>query len=307
MKNIDDKKIEMKERMKLKLEFSEKVKNNENNKVIKRLKNIKNNELPKIKVINYVKNNEVKGNELYNINITNNDKSYIIYNKIKNGVNKSFKRKIELNKNNKTPEKSSHSLQNMNLISFNENINNIYKKVTINDFNNKVIEHKNIYNMIDNLDNIINTSIINKKIDGIDKNEKNDRKRLKLIKKKTIKNYLENERKNKNVKANKYYSEKISPRKFGNNNTNDVFIEDEPKNKINLNKKMIYKEDVLNKNYYDLENKNKILEINDNKNKNKSEKKNKKNISEDEESSDVTIVSLSSGDIKDISSDFDNF
>jgi hypothetical protein len=92
--NFDEKKTKIKERLKLKLEYSEKIKNQENSKILKKLNNIKNKELPKIKVLNYLNHNS-DDIDSFNYSFKNNNKNNpIIYNKIKSKEikqNKSYK------------------------------------------------------------------------------------------------------------------------------------------------------------------------------------------------------------------------
>ena len=152
---FDEKKTKIKERLKLKLEYSEKIKNNENNKMFRKYNNIKNIELPKIKILNYLNNNSEDIDLYKNIfNSNYNNENYILYNKIKKLYNINHKNGKETIIKNYKAKNSPKNMHNMNLISFNENINNIYKKVTINDFN-KEINNKGFYKMLQNLDNIL--------------------------------------------------------------------------------------------------------------------------------------------------------
>ena len=334
---FEEKKSKIKERFKLKLEYSEKVKNNENNKVLKKFSNIKNNELPKIKILNYLNNNNIENLDSYYNNIT--DNNYILYNKIKKGLN-IHKNENDQNTKNNEKKNSPNNLHNMNLISFNENINNIYKKVTINDFN-KEINQKDYDDMMQNLDNILESNSPEKSIDDISyKNRKispkysfkqnNSHKNGKIVlnfkedeygipeetytninklKKKGKKiNYMRTNSIHHNIKKEnmfkkKYYTNKSSVKKIEDNYNNSDILETEEnfKNKFdNLkNKKIIYEEDL-----YQI-NKDNIKKSFDLGIKNHNFIKDKlNNNSEEDESSDITIVSLVSDDIKDISSDF---
>ena len=335
---FDEKKTKIKERFKLKLEYSEKIKNKENSKILKKLNIIKNKELPKIKVLNRLNQNSDDIDSFNYNNLINNNS--MLYKKIKNN-------EIKSNQKYNTAKTSNENLQNMNLISFNENINNIYKKVTINDFNNKEINQKMFYNMIQSIDNILepnstfdkkneekNYNYKNKKImtqnysnysfknddlllNILDhskeipeeesyspcKNKKNDGKegnRFNFLRSKTI----YNKHKNQNVIKKKYYTNKGSPKKIEINCDNDNNIDILETDQNTINKKVLFEEDLSynnnNKNLkksFDLGMKNKYIKKN---------KNNIKNNSEEEESSDVTIESLCSEDIKDISSDFSN-
>ena len=330
----EEKKSKIKERLKLKLEYSEKIKNNENNKLLKKYNYIKNKEQAKIKILNYLNNNEEI--DLPNINTNTND-NLTLHNKIKKGYNIHPKKEKEIIKKNYTT-KNSH---NMNLISFNENINNIYRKATINDFNNKEINNKVFYNMLQNLDNILEINSPDKTSEDI--SYKNSKKSPKYSE--NSKNSYKNDRilsnlsnqnnDNSNIeesntpismknhgnrfnflranttyndvkKPKKYLTNKSSPKKvkskyINENNLDILDTEQNIKNKFNnfKTKKIIYEED------FDYVNKEKIKKSFDlgNNNKDFNQEINKENNSE-EESSDVTIVSLCSEDIKDISSDF---
>ena len=236
-------------------------------------------------------------------------------------------------------------MHNMNLISFNENINNIYKKVTINDFN-KEINQKDYDYMMQNSDNILESNSPEKSIEDISyKNRKNSpkytfkqnnsHKNEKIIlkfkedeygipeegynnnsKHKKIgneNNYIRtnsthNNIKKQNIFKKKYYTNKPSVKKLEDNYYNNSYIletEDNYKNKFNnlKNKKILYEEDIYQinkdniKKSFDLGIKNHYFNNSTN-----NEKLNKN--SEEEESSDITIVSFLSEDIKDISSDF---
>jgi hypothetical protein len=68
---------------------------------------------------------------------------------------------------------SSKKPKNMNLISFNENINNIYKKITINDFNNKEINQKVFYNVVHNTHHNLESNSEDIKIEDMDYQTKN--------------------------------------------------------------------------------------------------------------------------------------
>ena len=340
---FDEKKTKIKERFKLKLEYSEKIKNKENSKILKKLSNFKNKELPKIKVLNRLNQNSDDIDSFNYNNLINNNS--MLYKKIKNN-------EIKSNQKYNTAKTSNENLQNMNLISFNENINNIYKKVTINDFNNKEINQKMFYNMIQNIDNILEPNlIVDKKYEvknynyknkiipqnssnntfknddlllsilnqskeipeeeepySPGKNRKNDGKegnRFNFLRSKTI----YNKHKYPNIIKKKYYTNKGSPKKVEINCDNDNNIDILETDQNTINKKILYEEDLSynnnnNKNIlkksFDLDMKNKNLNIKKNK------KYIKQNNSEEEESSDVTIESLCSEDIKDISSDFSN-
>lgn len=334
----EEKKSKIKERLKLKLEYSEKIKNNENNKLLKKYNYIKNNEQAKIKILNYLNNNEEI--DLPNINTNAND-NLTIHNKIKKGYNIHPKKEKEIIKKNYTTKNSPKNSHNMNLISFNENINNIYRKVTINDFNNKEINNKEFYNMLQNLDNILEINSPDKTSEDISyknskkspkysENSKNSYKNDRLLS-----NLLNQNNDNSNIeesktpismknhgnrfnflranttyndvkKPKKYLTNKSSPKKvkskyINENNLDILDTEQNIKNKFNnfKTKKIIYEED------FDYVNKEKIKKSFDlgNNNKDFNQEINKENNSE-EESSDVTIVSLCSEDIKDISSDF---
>ena len=338
---FEEKKSKIKERFKLKLEYSEKVKNNENNKVLKKFSNIKNNELPKIKILNYLNNNNIENLDSYYNNI--NDNNYILYNKIKKGLN-IHKNENDQNAKNNANKNSPNNMHNMNLISFNENINNIYKKVTINDFN-KEMNQKDYDYMMQNLDNILESNSPEKSIEDISyKNRKispkysfkqnNSHKNEKLVlnfkedeygipeetytninkhKKKGNKiNYMRTNSTHNNIKKQnmfkkKYYTNKSSVKKIEDNYNNSDILETEEicKNKFdNLkNKKIIYEEDLYHINKDNIK-KSFDLGIKNHDFINYTNKDKLNNSSEEDESSDITIVSLESDDIKDISSDF---
>lgn len=324
---FEEKKSIIKERLKLKLEYSKKIKNKENNKILKKLNNIKNKELPKIKVLNIHNSTD---NDSFNYNIMNNSKSnYMIYNKIKKNENNS---NIKYN--------TKQSPENLNLISFNENINNIYKKVTINDFNNKEIDQKMFYNMMQNLDNFLEQNTVNNVVDigeqNLDdknllkqtnnshnnekfllnllssnkeefhlpekgnKKEKNDGNRFNFLRSKTLYN---NHKYSKSINK-KYHTNKSSIKKIDINCDNDNILDIL---KTEQNKKILYDDDIsyINKGNNALK-KSFDIEI---KKKNISLEKRHDNFRKDnseDESSDVTIISFCSEDIKDISSDFSN-
>jgi hypothetical protein len=139
----EERKSKIKERIKLKLEYSEKIKNEENNKVLKKITKMKKKEFPKLNVFN--SNN--MDSDSYNLN---KNKNYKIFNKLKSGI-------ITRQKNNILDKSTPPNMENMKLISYNENINNIYKKVTINDYNNKDMDQNVFYNII-NVDNICETN-----------------------------------------------------------------------------------------------------------------------------------------------------
>lgn len=352
--NFDDKKTKMKERLKLKLEYSEKIKNLENNKMLKKLKIINNNELPKIKVLNSY-NNYIEEIDSYN-----NGSNYIISNKNKKGNNSNLseKNEVDISQSNLSKSSSKKS-KNMNLISFNENINNIYKKITINDFNNKEINQKVFYNVVNNTHNNLETNSDDIKMEDMDyqaknkisykysdkvvgsykddklllnilnqnkedynipqiqntqiKKTKKDDKRFKFLRTKTTLNSNTNPL----ALKNKYNTNKSSVNKLINSENEikfDILDTDENKKKKYNNfirKKTIYKEDTyyLKKDNLNL-NKSNNNEISSNDyisnipNKKLDEPKNK---SSEDESSDVTIFSFLSEDIKDISSDFFDF
>ena len=84
----------------------------------------------------------------------------------------SGKNKVEYNQNNLS-KSSSKNPKNMNLISFNENINNIYKKITINDFNNKEIKQKVFYNVVHNTHHNLESNSEDIKIEDMDYQTKN--------------------------------------------------------------------------------------------------------------------------------------
>lgn len=324
----------MKERLKLKLEYSEKIKNLENNKMLKKLNILQNKELPKIKVLN----------------------SYNNY--IGNNSNMNKKNEAEFTQSSLS-KSSSKKPKNMNLISFNENINNIYKKITINDFNNKEINQKIFYNVVHNTHNNLESNSDDIKIEDMDyqtknkipykysdkvvgsyKNEqllfnilnknkedynipekqktqikktKKDDERFNFLRTKTSINTITKPL----VIKNKYNTNKSSVNKLL-KSENDItfdFLEtnEKKKKKYNnfINKKTVYEED----NYYlkkDNLNLKQSYNIEISKNDYISNITNKKleeakNKSSEDESSDVTIFSFLSEDIKDISSDFFDF
>ena len=332
--NFDEKKTKMKERLKLKLEYSEKIKNLENNKMLKKLNILQNKELPKIKVLNSYNN-------------------YIGNNSNMNKKNEAEFAQSSLSKS------SSKKPKNMNLISFNENINNIYKKITINDFNNKEINQKIFYNVVHNTHNNLESNSDDIKIEDMDyqtknkipykysdkvvgsyKNEqllfnilnknkedynipekqktqikktKKDDERFNFLRTKTSINTITKPL----VIKNKYNTNKSSINKLL-KSENDItfdFLEtnEKKKKKYNnfINKKTVYEED----NYYlkkDNLNLKQSYNIEISKNDYISNITNKKleeakNKSSEDESSDVTIFSFLSEDIKDISSDFFDF
>ena len=332
--NFDEKKTKMKERLKLKLEYSEKIKNLENNKMLKKLNILQNKELPKIKVLN----------------------SYNNY--IGNNSNMNKKNEAEFTQSSLS-KSSSKKPKNMNLISFNENINNIYKKITINDFNNKEINQKIFYNVVHNTHNNLESNSDDIKIEDMDyqtknkipykysdkvvgsyKNEqllfnilnknkedynipekqktqikktKKDDERFNFLRTKTSINTITKPL----VIKNKYNTNKSSVNKLL-KSENDItfdFLEANEKKKKKYNnfikKKTIYEED----NYYlkkDNLNLKQSYNIEISKNDYISNITNKKleeakNKSSEDESSDVTIFSFLSEDIKDISSDFFDF
>ena len=341
MKNAyNEKKTKIKERLKLKLEYSEKIKNNENNKILKKFSNIKNNELPKLKILNYLNNNS-EDIDLFNnnFNSNNNNDNFIIYNKIKKGYNIHPKNKKETIKKNYTTKDSPKNMHNMNLISFNENINNIYKKVTINDFN-KEMNNKEFYNMLQNLDNILEISSPEKNLENqtlkkikkispknseISKNSQNDKLLLNILSQNNENNNNIEESINQNKshkndgkrfnflrsnttfidikKQKKNYTNKSSLKKFYNEENLDILdTEQNIQNKSNnlRAKKKVFEEDF---NYINKDKCKKSFDLGENK-KDFIPKIDKDNNSDEEENSDVTIVSFCSEDIKDISSDF---
>ena len=332
--NFDEKKTKMKERLKLKLEYSEKIKNLENNKMLKKLNILQNKELPKIKVLN----------------------SYNNY--IGNNSNMNKKNEAEFTQSSLS-KSSSKKPKNMNLISFNENINNIYKKITINDFNNKEINQKIFYNVVHNTHNNLESNSDDIKIEDMDYQTKNkipykysdkvvgsykneqllfnilnknkedynipekqktqikktrkDDERFNFLRTKTSINTITKPL----VIKNKYNTNKSSVNKLL-KSENDItfdFLEtnEKKKKKYNnfINKKTVYEED----NYYlkkDNLNLKQSYNIEISKNDYISNITNKKleeakNKSSEDESSDVTIFSFLSEDIKDISSDFFDF
>ena len=329
--NFDDKKSKMKERLKLKLEYSEKIKNLENNKMLKKLNILQNKELPKIKVLN----------------------SYNNY--IGNNSNMNKKNEAEFTQSSLS-KSSSKKPKNMNLISFNENINNIYKKITINDFNNKEIKQKVFYNVVHNthhnlesnsedikiedmdyqtknkvpykysdkvvgsykdgqlLLNILNQNKVDYNIPEKQKTPVNDR--FKFLRTKTTLNSTSKPL----ALRNKYNTNKSSVNKLLNseNDINFDFLETDENKKQKYNnfnnfikKKTVYEEDTY---YLKADNLNLKKSYNNEKNSNDSisnipNKKldEPKNKSSENESSDVTIFSFISEDIKDISSDFFDF
>jgi len=329
------KKTKIKERLKQKLEYSEKIKDIEYNKKIKKYHNIKNKELPKIKVLNYIKNNNIaEGDNNYNQKLNINEKYFglksLNYNNYKS-YNTEFNINDSLN--------NSQNLKGMNLISFNENINNIYKKITINGFNNKEMNKSVYYNIIsqqnvkaksNNKINNKNKKIIPKKfshkvlgayekvdevLNALSQNKgeyaipeaqdtsfnsyENNGNRFNFLKANNMKNIINNQ----NLDNKKYYTNKSSLRKY---DKNLDYLENEEKP---INKK-IYEEDVyfINKDNLKLE---KSLDLKSNENDCiiKKDLKNLDNSSsknEIDEISDVTLVSFISEDIKDISSDFSN-
>ena len=332
--NFDEKKTKMKERLKLKLEYSEKIKNLENNKMLKKLNILQNKELPKIKVLN----------------------SYNNY--IGNNSNMNKKNEAEFTQSSLS-KSSSKKPKNMNLISFNENINNIYKKITINDFNNKEINQKIFYNVVHNTHNNLESNSDDIKIEDMDyqtknkipykysdkvvgsyKNEqllfnilnknkedynipekqktqikktKKDDERFNFLRTKTSINTITKPL----VIKNKYNTNKSSVNKLLKSEKDITFdfleTNEKKKKKYNnfINKKTVYEED----NYYlkkDNLNLKQSYNIEISKNDYISNITNKKleeakNKSSEDESSDVTIFSFLSEDIKDISSDFFDF
>jgi len=353
--NFDDKKTKMKERLKLKLEYSEKIKNLENNKMLKKLNILKNNELPKIKVLN------LNNNYIEEIDSYNNGSNYLINNKLRNSINSNLTKKNEGKLNRSTLSKSSAKKpKNMNLISFNENINNIYKKITINDFNNKEIKQKVFYNVVHNTHNNLESNSDDIKIEDMDYQTKNkvsckysdkivgsykNEQLLFNILNKNKEDYNMPEKQNTQIKKNKkdderfnflrektninsleikskYKTNKSSDNKLIINSEKDINFDglendENTKNKFKynnfMNKKIAYEEDTyyLNKDNLNL----KKSYNNDNEISNKDYSSNienkkldePKNKSSEDESSDVTIFSFLSEDIKDISSDFFDF
>ena len=252
MKNAyNEKKTKIKERLKLKLEYSEKIKNNENNKILKKFSNIKNNELPKFKILNYLNNNSEDIDLFNNFNSNNNNDNFIIYNKIKKGYNIHHKNQKEAFKKNYTIKDSPKNLQNMNLISFNENINNIYKKVTINDFN-KEMNNKEFYNMLQNLDNILEISSPEKNLENqtlkkikkispknseISKNSQNEKILLNILN--------QNNENNNNIEEpiNQIKSQKNDGKRFNFLRSNTTFIDIKKQKKNYTNKSSLKKFD----------------------------------------------------------------
>ena len=256
----------------------------------------------------------------------NKNKNYKIFNKLKSGI-------ITYKKKNILDKSTSPNMENLKLISYNENINNIYKKVTINDYNNKDMDQNVFYNII-NVDNICETNedieytkptkktpkysvnlinsykndqlllnflnqdkieytTPNEQISSIRNKKKNDGKRFNFLRAKSNCNIGK-----KDGVVKKYNTNKNSLRKMNIDN-ND--ISKKYNNNIKeMKKKSEYEEDM----YFDSKDKNKkTIENNiDSKSMNNYCKSN--NINSEEESSDITIISLCSEDIKDISSDF---
>lgn len=332
----NERKSKIKERLKQKLEYSEKIKDIEYNKKIKLYHNIRNKELPKLKVLNYIKNNDItEGGNSYNQKFNINKKYYGIKSN-NNKKYKSYNNKLNINDS----LNNSQNLKGMNLISFNENINNIYKKITINDFNSKEINKNDYYDLIaqynikaksSNKMNNKNNKKVPKKFshkiirtyENIDLilnelTQKKEEYSIPEIQDTSFKGYENNEKRfnfmkinNKTNKINipnldkkNYYTNKASPRKY---ETNLDFIENE---EMIINKK-VYEEDVyfINKDNLKLK---KSLELRSNENDyiikedlNKLDNNSSK-LEQDEkdERSDVTLISFISEDIKDISSDF---
>ena len=346
--NFDDKKSKMKERLKLKLEYSEKIKNLENNKMLKKLNIINNNDLPKIKVLNSYNNN------IEEITSYNNGSNYLINNKMKKGINSNLsgKNKVEINQSNLS-KSSSKKPKNMNLISFNENINNIYKKITINDFNNKEINQKVFYNVVHNTHHNLESNSEDIKIEDMDYQTKNkvpykysDKVVGTYKNGQLLLNILNQNKEDYNIPEkqktpindkfkflrtkttlngtfkplairNKYNTNNSSVNKLLNseNDINFDFLETDEKKKKKYNnfikKKTLYKEDTY---FLKKDNLNLKQSYNNERNSNDSisnipNKKwgEPKNKSSEDESSDVTIFSFISEDIKDISSDFFDF
>jgi hypothetical protein len=325
----NERKSKIKERLKQKLEYSEKIKDIEYNKKIKLYNNIKNKELPKIKVLNYIKNNDItEGDNNYNQKININKKYYGLKNK-NNNKYKSYNTELNINDS----LNNSQNLKGMNLISFNENINNIYKKVTINDYNNKDMDQNVFYNII-NVDNICETNedieytkptkktpkysvnlinsykndqllfnflnqdkiddtTQNEQISSIRKKKKNDGNRFNFLRAKSNCNIGK-----KDGIIKKYNTNKNSFRKINIDN-NDISKKDN-NNIKEIKKKIEYEEDM----YFHSKDKNKKTIDNNNDSKSMNNNCKSNNINSEEESSDITIISLCSEDIKDISSDF---
>jgi hypothetical protein len=315
----EERKSKIKERIKLKLEYSEKIKNEENNKVLKKITKMKKKEFPKLNVFN--SNN--MDSDSYNLN---KNKNYKIFNKLKSGI-------ITRQKNNILDKSTPPNMENMKLISYNENINNIYKKVTINDYNNKDMDQNVFYNII-NVDNICETNedieytkptkktpkysvnlinsykndqllfnflnqdkiddtTQNEQISSIRKKKKNDGNRFNFLRAKSNCNIGK-----KDGIIKKYNTNKNSFRKINIDN-ND--ISKKYNNNIKeIKKKIEYEEDM----YFHSKDKNKKTIDNNNDSKSMNNNCKSNNINSEEESSDITIISLCSEDIKDISSDF---
>jgi hypothetical protein len=315
----EERKSKIKERIKLKLEYSEKIKNEENNKVLKKITKMKKKEFPKLNVFN--SNN--MDSDSYNLN---KNKNYKIFNKLKSGI-------ITRQKNNILDKSTPPNMENMKLISYNENINNIYKKVTINDYNNKDMDQNVFYNII-NVDNICETNedieytkptkktpkysvnlinsykndqllfnflnqdkiddtTQNEQISSIRKKKKNDGNRFNFLRAKSNCNIGK-----KDGIIKKYNTNKNSFRKINIDN-ND--ISKKYNNNIKeIKKKIEYEEDI----YFHSKDKNKKTIDNNNDSKSMNNNCKSNNINSEEESSDITIISLCSEDIKDISSDF---
>ena len=315
----EERKSKIKERIKLKLEYSEKIKNEENNKVLKKITKMKKKEFPKLNVFN--SNN--MDSDSYNLN---KNKNYKIFNKLKSGI-------ITRQKNNILDKSTPPNIENMKLISYNENINNIYKKVTINDYNNKDMDQNVFYNII-NVDNICETNedieytkptkktpkysvnlinsykndqllfnflnqdkiddtTQNEQISSIRKKKKNDGNRFNFLRAKSNCNIGK-----KDGIIKKYNTNKNSFRKINIDN-NDISKKDN-NNIKEIKKKIEYEEDM----YFHSKDKNKKTIDNNNDSKSMNNNCKSNNINSEEESSDITIISLCSEDIKDISSDF---
>jgi hypothetical protein len=315
----EERKSKIKERIKLKLEYSEKIKNEENNKVLKKITKMKKKEFPKLNVFN--SNN--MDSDSYNLN---KNKNYKIFNKLKSGI-------ITRQKNNILDKSTPPNMENMKLISYNENINNIYKKVTINDYNNKDMDQNVFYNII-NVDNICETNedieytkptkkapkysvnlinsykndqllfnflnqdkiddtTQNEQISSIRKKKKNDGNRFNFLRAKSNCNIGK-----KDGIIKKYNTNKNSFRKINIDN-NDISKKDN-NNIKEIKKKIEYEEDM----YFHSKDKNKKTIDNNNDSKSMNNNCKSNNIISEEESSDITIISLCSEDIKDISSDF---
>jgi hypothetical protein len=315
----EERKSKIKERIKLKLEYSEKIKNEENNKVLKKITKMKKKEFPKLNVFN--SNN--MDSDSYNLN---KNKNYKIFNKLKSGI-------ITRQKNNILDKSTPPNMENMKLISYNENINNIYKKVTINDYNNKDMDQNVFYNII-NVDNICETNedieytkptkktpkysvnlinsykndqllfnflnqdkiddtTQNEQISSIRKKKKNDGNRFNFLRAKSNCNIGK-----KDGIIKKYNTNKNSFRKINIDN-NDISKKDN-NNIKEIKKKIEYEEDM----YFHSKDKNKKTIDNNNYSKSMNNNCKSNNINSEEESSDITIISLCSEDIKDISSDF---